>query len=45
MEDGRPSQEAGGRKALVWEQSEGVLRTWVLVLRNTGLATVDKQHN
>lgn len=35
---GLPALEVGGRRGLVWELSEELLETWVLVLKNTGLA-------
>lgn len=42
---GLPSQGVGGRRELVWERSGEELKAWVLVLKNTGSVTVDKNNN
>lgn len=39
---GLPTQEEAGMRGLVWEQSGEELKAWVLVLKNTGLVTMNK---
>lgn len=39
---GLPAQEVAGMRGLVWEQSGEDLKAWVLVLKNTGLVTMNK---
>lgn len=39
---GLPAQEVGERRGLVWEQLGEELKAWVLVLKNTGLVTMNK---